>query len=154
MVVRVKTDDGLGGHTGRREPVELPGPRGDHEVERYDFVYPRLGALLDTTRSMRDMNPAEASAEEIDAACDWLAQGFGDEAWAHIEERIALPRKEDVLDLEHMIFLFRALNEAKTGRPTSSSTGASRQPWTTSRTAEPSHPESDSRISTSMNSAT
>lgn len=148
MVIKVGADDGLGlGRTGEVELIELPGPGPDDPPDTFEFVFPRMGDLLELARRDSDMN-------EMEAASSWLAEGFGDDAWAYIEERLSKPRREDLLDREHMIVLFRKLSEAKTGRPTSSSNGASRQPWKRPQTAAPSTPESGSLTSPPEISAT
>jgi hypothetical protein len=141
MVIEVQAEDGLGlGRTGQMEPIKLPGPRPGDEPDTFEFVFPRMGDLLELARGDSGLN-------EMDAATSWLSEGFGEEAWAYIEARLAKPRREDLLDREHMIFLFRKLSENKTGRPTTSSNGASRQPWKRSQTAAPSTPESGSPTS-------
>lgn len=120
------------------ETIYLPGPTADADQEGpFDFEYPRLGKLIRMQRKLRGLNPADAAAEEIDGMLQWLAHGLGREAWTHLAGR--LEDDDDVLDEEHMVKLFQLLNEGTTGRPTTSSSGASaRQPWRNTSTAAPS----------------
>lgn len=126
------------------EEVYLPGRTAQHDPEGpYDFTYPRLGRLLRAQRRLKGLDPLKAAAEEVEGMLDWLAVGFGRDAWHHIEERLA--DDDDVLDEEHLVKLFQLLNEKDTGRPTTSSSGASRQPWKNTRPAAPSPQESVSQ---------
>lgn len=153
MAVRVAADARITNKDGedaeRHEDVYLPGARpGDEDEGPYDFVYPRVGRLIRIQRKIKGMPQAQAAAEELDGMLDWIAAGFGPEAWAHIEERLDDLGTEDepgdLLDEEHLVKLYFLLNERKTGRPTTSSNGASRQPWRKDRTAAPSQQASDS----------
>lgn len=127
------------------EEVFLPGARPEYDLEGpFPFTFPRLGKLLQTQRRLRGLNMAEAAVEEIDGMLQWLAAGLGPDAWAHIDGR--LHDDDDLLDEEHMMKLFHLLNEGRTGtgRPTTSSNGASRQPWKNTQTAARSPQASDS----------
>lgn len=138
MAIRIKEDDRVSEVVGDEE-VYLPGPRkGDDEEGPYEFEFPRVGRLIRMQRRLKGLTMIEAAAKEIEGTLDWLAAGFGKEAWAHIDARLA--DDDDLLDEEHMVKLFQLLNEgdAGTGRPTTSSRGASRQPWKNSSTAAPS----------------
>ena len=148
MAIRVAADDRVSEVRGDEE-VYLPGPvKGADEEGPYEFTYPRIGKLIRMQRRLKGMNMAEAAGEEIDGMLQWLAAGFGPDAWRHISARLersddaALldtePEKYDLLDEEHMAKLFQLLNENNTGRPTTSSNGASRQPWKSTATAAPS----------------
>lgn len=142
MAIRVKADDRVSAELGDEE-VYLPGPtKAADEEGPFEFTYPRLGRLIRMQRRLKGMNIAEAAAEEIDGMLEWLADGLGPEAWQHIDARLADPK--DLLDEEHMTKLFQLLNEGKTGtgRPTTSSSGASRQPWKNTPMAAPSPLES------------
>ena len=142
MAIRVKADDRVSEAQGDEE-IYLPGPRkGDDEEGPYEFTYPRIGKLIRMQRRLKGLNLAEAAVEEIDGMLQWLAAGFGPDAWQHIEDRMHHPDNEDLLDEEHMAKLFQLLNEGATGRPTTSSSGASRQPWKNTQTAAPSPLES------------
>lgn len=133
MAIRVKADDRVSDAVGD-EDVYLPGARnGDEDEGPFEFTYPRLGKLIRMQRRLKGLNMAEAAAEEIAGMLAWLAGGFGPEAWEHIDGRLA--DDGDLLDEEHMAKLFQLLNEGNTGRPTTSSNGASRQPWKNSPTA-------------------
>lgn len=143
MAISIHAEDRVSEDLGDEE-VYLPGEfRGSDQEGPFEFVYPRLGRLIRMQRRLRGLNMAEAAAEEIDGMMQWLAAGFGPDAWAHIESR--LDSDTDVLDEEHMVRTFQLLNESKgagTGRPTTSSSGASRQPWKRDPTAAPSQLES------------
>lgn len=136
MAIRVKAEDRVSVAVGDEE-VYLPGPVvGADEEGPYEFVFPRIGKLIRMQRRLKGLNMADAAAEEIDGMLQWLAAGFGPDAWEHIDAR--LEDSADLLDEEHMAKLFQLLNEGNTGRPTTSSSGASRQPWKNSPTAAPS----------------
>lgn len=141
MAITIQADDGVTEGRGD-ELVYLPGAKRGYDLEGpFDFEYPRIGKLLRMQRRLRGLNLAEAAAEEIDGMLQWLAHGFGPDAWAHIEGR--LEDDEDLLDEEHLVKCFQLLNAEKgTGRPTTSSNGASRQPWKKEPTAAPSPQES------------
>lgn len=147
MAISVQADDRVSQDLGDEE-VYLPGAnRTDDQEGPFEFTYPRLGRLIRMQRRLRGLNMAEAAAEEIDGMMQWLAAGLGPDAWQHIEAR--LDNDADLLDEEHMVRLFQLLNESKgagTGRPTTSSSGASRQPWKKDPTAAPSQLESVSAI--------
>lgn len=146
MAIRIKADDRVTDAMGDEE-IYLPGPvKGADEEGPYEFVFPRVGRLIRLQRRLKGLNMAEAASEEIDGTLEWLAKGFGPDAWAHIDARLA--DEEDLLDEEHMVRLFQLLNERDTGtgRPTTSSNGASRQPWKNSSTAAPSPLASVSEI--------
>ncbi len=156
MAITIKADDRVSEPIPDEE-VYLPGPRpGDDEEGPFPFVYPRIGKLIGMQRRLKGMDIAAATAEQLDGMRQWLAAGFGPEAWAHISARLERSDdvellssrdpedadKYDLLDDEHMAKLFELLNVDRTGRPTTSSNGASRQPWKNSRTAAPSPLES------------
>jgi hypothetical protein len=142
MAIRVKAEDRVSEVIGDEE-VYLPGPvKGADEEGPYEFTYPRIGKLIRMQRRLKGLNMAEAAAEEIDGMLQWLAAGFGPDAWEHIDARVT--DDGDLLDEEHMAKLFQLLNEGTTGRPTTSSNGASRQPWKNKPTAAPSPLESAS----------
>jgi hypothetical protein len=135
MAIRIKADDGVGNALGDEE-IYLPGAKkGDDEEGPYEFAFPRVGRLIRLQRRLKGMNLMDAAAAEVEGVLDWLAAGFGPEAWKHIDARIA--DDDDLLDDEHMLKLFQLLNVSETGRPTTSSNGASRQPWKNSSTAAP-----------------
>lgn len=151
MAVRVAADARITGKDGddaeRHEDVYLPGARpGDEDEGPYDFVYPRVGRLIRIQRKVKGMPVMQAAAEELDGILNWVAAGFGPDAWEHIQERLDDVETEDapgdLLDEEHLVKLYYLLNEVKTGRPTTSSNGASRQPWRKDQTAAPSPPGS------------
>lgn len=136
MAITIQPDDGVTQGKGDEE-VYLPGVSATHDLEGpFEFTYPRIGKLLSMQRRLRTMNPAQMAIGEIDGMLQWLADGFGPDAWNHIDARLL--DETDVLDEEHMFKLFQLLNESSTGRPTTSSNGASRQPWKNTRTAAPS----------------
>lgn len=141
MAIRIDAEAKIGTGKGDEE-VYLPGARrGDEDEGPYQFVYPRLGRLIRAQRRLKGLSVAEIGIAELDGMLEWLAEGFGAPAWAHIEERLAADG--DLLDEEHMGILFQKLNsEDETGRPTTSSSGASRKPWESTRTGAPSTPES------------
>lgn len=136
MAIRVAADDRVSAVVGDEE-VYLPGPvKGADEEGPFEFVFPRIGKLIRMQRRLKGLNMAEAAGEEIDGMLQWLAAGFGPDAWQHIDARLS--NDDDLLDEEHMAKLFQLLNENNTGRPTTSSNGASRQPWKSTATAAPS----------------
>lgn len=144
MAITINADDKVTGDIPDEE-VHLPGRTRDEPLEGpFEFVFPRIGKLLKMQRRLKGLDLAQAGAEELDGMLKWLAAGFGDEAWAHIQGR--LDDDDDVLDDEHMAKCFQLLNEGKTGtgRPTTSSSGVSRQPWKNTQTAAPSPLESAS----------
>ena len=136
MAIRIKAEDRVSDAVADEE-VYLPGPvKGSDEEGPYEFEFPRVGRLIRLQRRLKGLNVLEAGAAEVDGLLDWLAAGFGREAWKHIDARLS--DDGDLLDEEHMVRLFQLLNEGATGRPTTSSNGASRQPWKNSPTAAPS----------------
>ncbi len=156
MAITIKADDRVSDPIADEE-VYLPGPTpGDDDEGPFPFVYPRIGKLIGMQRRLKGLDMAAATTEQLDGMRQWLAAGFGPDAWEHISARleksddVALLRdpdpeeraKFDLLDDEHMAKLFELLNVDRTGRPTTSSNGASRQPWKNSRTAAPSPLES------------
>lgn len=155
MSVRISADERIS--EADSEEVWLPGRRpGDPDEGPYQFEYPRLGKIMATGRRIAsvDMSDVEAQGravlQEMQEQFRWLAKGFGPDAWAHIQRRLNDEGDEetgdpgDVLDDEHMILLFQKLNTKQTQRPTTSSNGASRQPWERPVTAAPSLPASAS----------
>jgi len=137
MAISIQADDGVTQGAGDEE-VFLPGFAATDDLEGpFDFTFPRIGKLLRMQRRLKGLNLAEAAVEEIDGMLQWLAAGFGPDAWAHIDGRLA--DEDDVLDEEHLVKLFQLLNGPRaTSRPTTSSSGVSRQPWKNTRTAAPS----------------
>ena len=136
MAIRIKEDDRLSDAAGDEE-IYLPGPvKGSDEEGPYEFQYPRVGKLIRLQRRLKGMEMLQAATSEVDGMLEWLAYGFGREAWEHIDARIN--DDDDLLDEEHMVKLFQLLNVSETGRPTTSSNGASRQPWKNTQTAAPS----------------
>jgi hypothetical protein len=135
MAITINADDRVSDAVGDEE-VWLPGPTKNDDLEGpFEFTFPRVGRLLKMQRKLKGMNLAQAAVEEIDGMLQWLAAGFGPDAWQHIDGRLA--DDDDLLDEEHMVKLFQLLNEGRTGtgRPTTSSNGASRQPWRNTPTA-------------------
>lgn len=111
----------------------------------FQFFYPRVKPIRAAHRRLLEVGEEEAAPDVLRAVKKWLAQGFGPDAWAHIQAR--LDDERDALDDDHIDHLFKELMSARTrGRPTTSSNGASRQPWKKSPTAAPSPVESDSTI--------
>lgn len=156
MAITIKADDRVSDPIPDEE-VYLPGPLpGDDDEGPFPFVYPRIGKLIGMQRRLKGLDMAAATAEQLDGMRQWLAAGFGPDAWKHISARLEKSddvalldtpdpeevAKFDLLDDEHMAKLFELLNVDRTGRPTTSSNGASRQPWKNSRTAAPSPLES------------
>ena len=142
MAIHVKADDRVSEPLGDEE-VYLPGAvRGAEDEGPFEFTFPRIGKLIRMQRRLKGLNMAAAAVEEIDGMLQWLAAGFGPQAWEHIDARMS--DDKDLLDEEHMAKLFALLNEGQTGtgRPTTSSNGASRQPWKNTQTAAPSPLES------------
>lgn len=152
MAITIKADDRVS-EALPDEEVFLPGPRpGDDDEGPFPFVYPRLGKLIGMQRRLRGMDMAAATTEQLEGMRQWLASGFGPEAWAYINARLEKSDDEtllltgdpedaaryDLLDDEHLAKLFELLNEGHTGRPTTSSSGASRQPWKNNQPAAPS----------------
>jgi hypothetical protein len=147
MAIKIGADDRL--NEASEEEVWLPGRTpADPEEGPYEFAYPRIGLLMKAGRRMSaaDLSTMEGKAraafEEMNEQTKWLAKGFGPQAWKHIEGR--LNDDGDLLDEEHLTILFQKLNEGYTMRPTTSSGGASRQPWKKPSTAAPSPQESAS----------
>lgn len=142
MAIRIDADARI---TDRRpdEDVYLPGPTPEDEAEGpFPFTYPRVGSLISAQRRLKDMSQVEAASAELDSMLDWVRDGFAPDAWEHIDARVNDPA--DLLDHEHLVKLYYLLNENSTGRPTSSSSGASRQPWKKPSMAAPSQQVSDS----------
>lgn len=110
----------------------------------FPFFYPRMKPIRMARRRMLEVGEQQAAAEVMGAVKKWLAQGLGPDAWAHIEGRLA--DENDALDDDHLDQLFKLLVENRTGRPSTSSTGASRQPWKKEPTAAESPTVSDSTI--------
>jgi hypothetical protein len=133
MAIRIKEDDRVSDVVGDEE-IYLPGAtKGADEEGPYDFVFPRVGKLIRLQRRLKGMDMLQAATSEVEGMLEWLAHGFGREAWEHIDARIN--DDDDLLDEEHLVKLFQLLNVGETGRPTTSSNGASRQPWKNSSTA-------------------
>lgn len=128
---------------GATEEVYLPGPHGEPDAEGpYEFAYPRMGRILRVQRNVTSMTDPQAVIESSRATMGWMADGFGPDAWEHITAR--LDDDNDILDDEHIQWLFVELQKSHTGRPTTSSNGAARQPWKRPSMAAPSAPASDS----------
>lgn len=146
MAIKVDANarmQGMEGMEGATEDVWLPGPNGEPDGEGpYEFAYPRMGRLLKMQRTLPNLTDVQAVKESGRAQNAWMKKGFGPDAWAHIVER--MDDEDDILDDEHLQFLFVELQKANTGRPTTSSNGASRQPWKKPSTAAPSQQVSDS----------
>lgn len=146
MAIRVDANarmEGMAGLDGATEEVYLPGPDGEPDGEGpYDFAYPRMGRLLKMQRTLPNLTDVQAVKESGRAQTEWMQKGFGPDAWAHIVER--LDDEGDILDDEHIQWLFVQLQKSNTGRPTTSSNGASRQPWKKPSTAVPSRQGFDS----------
>lgn len=147
MAIKIDADARMQGqeaNSGRTEEVYLPGPiPGSDEEGPFDFAYQRMGSILAMQRKLKNINDVQAVLESQRVTFKWLAGGFGPAAWAHITAR--LDDEDDLLDDEHMQFLFVELTKASTGgRPTTSSNGAARQPWKRPSTVAPSQQESDS----------
>lgn len=146
MAIKVDANarmQGMEGQNGATEEVWLPGPfPGADEEGPFDFNYPRMGRILKMQRTLTSLTDVAAVLESSKATTAWLADGFGPDAWAHIVGR--LDDDDDLLDDEHLQWLFVQLQKSNTGRPTTSSNGAVRQPWKKPSTAAPSLPGSDS----------
>lgn len=108
----------------------------------FQFFYPRVKPIRAAHRRLLEVGEEEAAPDVLRAVKKWLAKGFGPDAWNHIEARLA--DEEDPLDDDHIDHLFKALMSARARRPSTSSNGASRQPWKKAPTAAPSPVESDS----------
>lgn len=153
MAIKVHANarmQGMEGQEGATEEVWLPGQGATEdqpasatgEEGPYEFAYPRMGRILRMQRTLTSLDDVGAVLESSRATTAWMAEGFGPDAWAHITAR--LDDDNDILDDEHLQWLFMQLQKAHTGRPTTSSNGAARQPWKRPSTAAPSRPESDS----------
>jgi hypothetical protein len=146
MAIKVDANarmQGLEGQTDATEEVYLPGPfKGADEEGPFDFNFPRMGRILKMQRTLTSLTDVAAVLESSKATTAWLAEGFGPDAWAYIVAR--LDDDNDLLDDEHLQWLFVQLQKSNTGRPTTSSNGAVRQPWKKPSTAAPSLPASDS----------
>lgn len=146
MAIKVDANarmQGMEGQTGATEEVWLPGPfQGADDEGPFEFNFPRMGKILKMQRTLTNLTDVAAVLESSKATTAWLADGFGPGAWAHIVGR--LDDDADLLDDEHLQWLFMTLQKSNTGRPTTSSNGAVRQPWKKPSTAAPSLPGSDS----------
>lgn len=153
MAIKVAANarmQGMEGQEGATEEVYLPGQGATEdqpatasgEEGPFEFAFPRMGSILRMQRTLTSMDDVGAVLESSRATTEWLAKGFGPDAWAHIVRRMDDPN--DILDDEHMQWLFVQLQKSNTGRPTTSSNGAARQPWKRPSTAAPSLPVSDS----------
>lgn len=146
MAIKVSANarmQGMEGQEGATEEIYLPGPNGEPDAEGpYEFAYPRMGRILRMQRTLTSLDDIGAVLESSRATTAWMAQGFGADAWEHITAR--LDDDNDILDDEHIQWLFVQLQKSHTGRPTTSSNGAARQPWKRPSTAAPSLPASDS----------
>lgn len=118
----------------------------------YIFTYPKMGRILNTHVRIKGLPKDKAEQEMVESMLEWLKRGFGPDAWAWIMKR--QDNDDDRLDTEHLIETFRLLVQARAGRPTTSSTAASPQPWMKSSTGEQSAEESDSETPTFETSAT
>lgn len=140
MAIKVDANARMQGHeeqTGATEEVWLPGAfHGADDEGPFEFAFPRMGGILKMQRTLTSINDVAAVLESSRATTKWLADGFGPDAWAHIVGR--LDDDTDLLDDEHLQWLFMQLQKANTGRPTTSSNGAVRQPWKKPSTAAPS----------------
>ena len=152
MAIKVSANarmQGMEGQEGATEEVWLPGQGATEdqpasatgEEGPFEFVFPRMGKILKMQRTLTSLDDVSAVLESSKATTAWMAQGFGPDAWAHIVGR--LDDDADILDDEHLQWLFVQLQKSNTGRPTTSSNGAARQPWKRPSTAAPSLPVSD-----------
>lgn len=153
MAIKVDANarmQGMEGQTGAVEEVWLPGQGATEDQPAtptgqegpFEFAYPRMGKILKMQRTLTSLTDVAAVLESSKATTAWLADGFGPDAWEHIVNR--LDDDDDILDDEHLQWLFMELQKSNTGRPTTSSNGAVRQPWKKPSTAAPSLPGSDS----------
>lgn len=138
-------------------PVEAQQERDTEEVYLLGegpipFTYPKMGRIVNIHRRIKGMPKAQAEAAMGDTIMDWLERGFGPAVWDYIQKRI--DNEDDRLDTKHLVNAFTQLVEAHAGRPTTSSSDASPQPWMKSQTGEPSAEESESETWTPENSAT
>jgi hypothetical protein len=106
------------------------------------FVVPKVGLLL--SAMIVEGNADERSSKIVSSKMRWLRAGFdagtvlaAEDAsdddpirdyWTEIIDRLDDP--DDPLGLSHLLSLFEALQEAATGRPTTSSGGSSPTPQT------------------------
>lgn len=116
------------------------------------FTYPKMGRIVNVHRRVKGLPKHQAEALMGDVIMDWLERGFGPEVWEYVMKRV--DDEDDLLDTHHLVNCFTQLVEAHAGRPTTSSSGASPQPWMKSQTGEPSAEESESATWTPANSAT
>lgn len=118
----------------------------------YIFAYPKMGKIMNAHLRVKGMPKDKAETVMVETMMDWMRRGFGDAAWDHIQKRI--DNDDDSLDTPHLLNAFRLLVEAHAGRPTTSSSDASAQPWMKSQADVPSAAGSVSETSTYENSAT
>lgn len=119
----------------------------------YPFTYPPIGRLIKAQRRVRyESDPSRREEIMTEATFAWLADGFGPEAWAHIEAR--LDDDDDPLNELHLAHAVRLIKEADAARPTMSSADASQPQQTRKFQAAQSTKESDSPTSASPSYAT
>lgn len=116
------------------------------------FTYPKMGRIMTANLRIKGLPKNEAEAIMADTMLTWLAKGFGPDAWAYIQGLV--DNDDHPLDTEHLFDTFRLLVQAHAKRPSTSSSGASAQPWMKNGTDVPSAPESASETSTPESFAT
>lgn len=94
----------------------------------YEFVTPKIAPLIAAMRKLQYDQSDEAGMVALEAQDRWLRNGFGEEQWERIQER--LDDDDDPLDFWHLEQVFEALFQQVSGRPPTSPGGLSR----TSRT--------------------
>lgn len=154
MAIRVAEDATVEKVVGPAdEEVWLPGVfPGSEEDGPIPFTFPRLGKFLSAQRRSSGLDMADKITVMTDAQTKWLADGFGPEVWEYIVGR--MDAEDDQLDDGHIQWLFEQLIAVRTGRPTTSSSGAQRRRWESKPTGAPSPQASASPSSTPSSSAT
>lgn len=140
MAITINADPAPAEREVRTEDVFLAGEG------PYPFAYPPMGKIHGAQLRTRALPNDQKESVLTDVMTEWLEKGFGPAAWDRLTERIE--DEADPLEPEHLVYAFKGLVEAHAGRPSTSSNGASAQPWTKTGTDVPSPSGSTSSPST------
>ena len=117
--------------------VDIPKPRKHEVIEDvwfgdegtgdgpYVFTAPPTGTVL-SAYMLAPNDPTERYYAVVEAKIEWLREGFDEDVWAHLEDRLRDPA--DPLDSDVMTAMHDALVQELSRRPFTSSNGSTSTP--------------------------